>query len=295
MPSDEDAAVLEWEEIPDDVLRADAHEAPASSVPRGIRPGRVASGQTRRVRARVDDAFAALFTASDPRARGDGAVVARAPGLNPARAPPSRRGRRADRRPRVGGGRGSGRPRSPDPVDVLAAHLSAGWTLRPPSQSTRDPTPPSPDANDVDARTLELRPPRPDDRRDFYRKKDDDTFDRNLDGLAHLRLAHGLVNPPALVPDAHAHVRALSRLAGAISAARLCGVVLRARRWCAVAVREALAAAAAVDALVSKRSGPLRDERAARARRSRAHRARRARRGDDGVTRKRRRVGRRQD
>ena len=180
-----------------------------------------------------------------------------------------------DRRPRVGGGRGSGRPRSPDPVDVLAAHLSAGWTLRPPSQSTRDPTP-LPDANDVDARTLELRPPRPDDRRDFYRKKDDDTFDRNLDGLAHLRLAHGLVNPPALVPDAHAHVRALSRLAGAISAARLCGVVLRARRWCAVAVREALAAAAAVDALVSKRSGPLRDERAARAAAALAHTARAA-------------------
>lgn len=278
MPSDEDAAVLEWEEIPDDVLVPTRTKRRRHRFREGFAPDVLLVGQTRRVRARVDDAFAALFTASDPRARGDGAArSSRARRVSTPRARPAESSwdgewtadhasaavaEAADRDP-------------PDPVDVLAAHLSAGWTLRPPSQSTRDPTP-LPDANDVDARTLELRPPRPDDRRDFYRKKDDDTFDRNLDGLAHLRLAHGLVNPPALVPDAHAHVRALSRLAGAISAARLCGVVLRARRWCAVAVREALAAAAAVDALVSKRSGPLRDERAARAAAALAHTARAA-------------------
>ena len=269
---------MEWEEIPDDVLVPTRTKRRRHRFREGFAPDVLLVGQTRRVRARVDDAFAALFTASDPRARGDGAArSSRARRVSTPRARPAESSwdgewtadhasaavaEAADRDP-------------PDPVDVLAAHLSAGWTLRPPSQSTRDPTP-LPDANDVDARTLELRPPRPDDRRDFYRKKDDDAFDRNLDGLAHLRLAHGLVNPPALVPDAHAHVRALSRLAGAISAARLCGVVLRARRWCAVAVREALAAAAAVDALVSKRSGPLRDERAARAAAALAHTARAA-------------------
>ena len=271
MPSDEDAGVLEWEAIPDDVLVPRRTKRRRHRFREGFAPDVLLVGQTRRVRARVGDAFAALFTASDSRARGDGAARS------------SRRSRPAESSwdgewtaDHASAAVAEAADRDPpDPTDVLAAHLSAGWTLRPPSKSPRDPTP-LPEVDEVDARTLELRPPRPDDRRDGRRDigdidHDDDTDDDHrrrdgdLDGLAHLRLAHGLVPPPAIVPDAHAHTRALSRLAGAVSAARLSGVVLRHRRWCEVAVEEALAAAEAVDSLAAKPSGPLRDGRAARA------------------------------
>lgn len=285
MPSDEDAGVLEWEAIPDDVLVPRRTKRRRHRFREGFASDVLLVGQTRRVRARVDDAFAALFTASDSRARGDGAARSSRKSSRPARSSwdgewtadhaSAAVAEAADRDP-------------PDPTDVLAAHLSAGWTLRPPSKSPRDPTPLS-EVDEVDARTLELRPPRPDDRRDGRRDigavdaaDDDDAGDDHrrrdgdLDGLAHLRLAHGLVPPPATVPDAHAHTRALSRLAGAVSAARLGGVVLRHRRWCEVAVEEALAAADAVDALAAKRSGPLRDGRAARAAAALAHTARAA-------------------
>ena len=283
MPSDEDAGVLEWEAIPDDVLVPRRTKRRRHRFREAFAPDVLLVGQTRRVRARVDDAFAALFTASDSRARGDGAARSSRARSRPPRSRPAQSSwdgewtadhasaavaEAADRDP-------------PDPIDVLAAHLSAGWTLRPPSKSPRDPTP-LPEVDEVDARTLELRPPRPDDRRDGRRDIGaigavDDAGDKSvLDGLAHLRLAHGLVPPPAIVPDAHAHTRALSRLAGAVSAARLSGVVLRHRRWCEVAVDEALAAAEAVDSLAAKRSGPLRDGRAARAAAALAHTARAA-------------------
>ena len=76
---------MEWEEIPDDVLVPTRTKRRRHRFREGFAPDVLLVGQTRRVRARVDDAFAALFTASDPRAREETARRgrARAPGLNP--------------------------------------------------------------------------------------------------------------------------------------------------------------------------------------------------------------------
>ena len=173
MPSDEDAAVLEWEEIPDDVLVPTRTKRRRHRFREGFAPDVLRVGQTRRVRARVDDAFAALFTASDPRARETARRGRRARArVSTPRAP--RRvvvGRRVDRRPRVGGGRGAADRDPPDPVDVLAAHLSAAVDPPPPIAIHARPDAPPRRERCGRAYPLELRPPRPDDRRDFYRKK----------------------------------------------------------------------------------------------------------------------------
>jgi len=172
-----------------------------------------------------------------------------------------------------------------DPTDVLTAHLSQGWKLRPPKGFSGDTwgfmlVAPAGEGTkrggggnvkggdgvgDGDSNVPAMAP------------------DVDADGLQPLRYAYGLIPPPIHTPSQPRHssptpsdgaqnsfssatcARALGQLCGALSAARLTGTVLRHRRWCRAAVAAAERATRHIERLVGSATGPLRRRWAAHA------------------------------
>ena len=182
-----------------------------------------------------------------------------------------------------------------DPTEVFAAHLASGWTLRPrrgvagthrsarggaelASEGTLDSN-----AFVPTSRCLDLCAPRDDAAADDGSVDDADVFaeknsaNKKKMALARRRLrtareAFGLKPMAPRDPnDAEATrpiARAIARLCGGVSAARLGGVTCRDRRWCRAGLVEASAALARVAAF--QKAFPKKSPPTSRARRSAA-------------------------
>ena len=153
-----------------------------------------------------------------------------------------------------------------DPTEVFAAHLASGWTLRPRRGSDGNRSSPFPTS-----RTLDLVAPRgarAEDARDDATDQTRFGFDGAADeaeeeanerraALDAEREAFGLKPAAPRDPkDARATrpiARAIARLCGGVSAARLGGVTCRDRRWCQVGLDEAEAALARLAELAVSR------------------------------------------
>ena len=147
-----------------------------------------------------------------------------------------------------------------DPTEVFAAHLASGWTLRPRSGVDGNESSPFPTSLTLDLRAPSLGARAEEARDDATDEKETrfgfEAAEQKKSAVARDTEAFGLVpmapRDPRDAETTRPIARAIARLCGGVSAARLGGVTCRDRRWCRVGLREAEAALARVKRVAAR-------------------------------------------